>query len=257
MINMTNPAADRITPARAAQSTSPPSATEAVFESILADILRGVFPPGARLPPERDLSRQLGASRPTLREALRRLSEWQLIEARRGSGVVVMPQRDWSIEVLPAYLRYASPGPDQPTIGRLLIDLLALRRVLLVEVVRIVADRIPRGGTAGPRAAAARAREVRDQPTRFPVVDFAVMRGIAESAKFLPAVWLLNRLSGVYLEIAVSLTSSIRPPDTYLDAHYQLFDALERNDAEQSARILGKYLDEHDNALITALGPLS
>lgn len=242
---------------RSPQSTSTPSATEAVFESILADILTGEFPPGARLPAERELSRRLGASRPTLREALRRLSEWQMIEARRGSGVVVLPQRDWSIEVLPAYLRYAKPAPDQPTIGRLLIDLLSLRRVLLTEVCRIVADRIPPGGTDGPRAAAQRAWEARDEPTRFPVIDFGVIRGVAEAANFLPAVWLLNRLSGVYLEIAVSLTGSIRPPDNYLEAHNALFEALERNDADESARILREYLDDHDDALIAALGPIA
>ena len=40
---------------------------------------------GARLPAERELSRMLGASPPTsLREALRRLGEWNLVEPRRG-----------------------------------------------------------------------------------------------------------------------------------------------------------------------------
>src|SRR5713226_7273557 len=87
----------------------PTTAIDAVFEKLLAAIVSGAHPAGARLPAERELSRRLGASRPTLREALRRLGEWNLVEPRRGSGIVVRPYRDWSIEVLAAYLRYGKP----------------------------------------------------------------------------------------------------------------------------------------------------
>src|SRR5512134_1171050 len=103
-----------------------PTAIDAVFEKLLSDIVGGVHAAGSRLPAERELSRQLGASRPTLREALRRLGEWNLVEPRRGSGVVVRPYRDWSIEVLAAYLRYGKPETGQPTIGRILLDMLAI-----------------------------------------------------------------------------------------------------------------------------------
>src|SRR5258707_9810656 len=105
----------------------PTTAIDAVFEKLLAAIVSGTYTAGTRAPAERELSRQLGASRPTLREALRRLGEWNLVEPRRGSGVVVRPYRDWSIEVIAAYLRYGKPEANQPTIARMLIDVLAMR----------------------------------------------------------------------------------------------------------------------------------
>lgn len=56
----------------------------------LRDLLaRGRYQTGDRLPPERELAEGLGLSRPTLREAIRRLTEARLLEARQGSGTYV------------------------------------------------------------------------------------------------------------------------------------------------------------------------
>jgi len=53
----------------------------------LADlILNGTYMPGYQLAAERDLTKQFGVSRTTLREALKALEEINLIEARHGAG---------------------------------------------------------------------------------------------------------------------------------------------------------------------------
>jgi GntR family transcriptional regulator, transcriptional repressor for pyruvate dehydrogenase complex len=49
-------------------------------------IERGVFVPGRRLPPERDLAEALAVSRPTLRQSMRALQIMGVIKARQGSG---------------------------------------------------------------------------------------------------------------------------------------------------------------------------
>src|SRR5262245_28945055 len=209
-----------------------PNATTAidqVFERLLADIVSGAYPAGSRLPAERELSRQLGASRPTLREALRRLGEWNLVEPRRGSGVVVRPYRDWSIEVLAAYLRYGKPEQDQPTISRILVDMLAMRRAVVLEVIRLTASRIPKGGTSLARAAMARAWSLRDTPS-FAREDFEVMRQVAEAARFTPGVWLLNRISKLWLDAASELRFAVHLPDDYVAVYSKFFDRLEDGD---------------------------
>jgi GntR family transcriptional repressor for pyruvate dehydrogenase complex len=234
-------------------STTSAPAIEAVFEAILSDIVKGHYPTGARLPAERELSRTLGASRPTLREALRRLGEWNLVEPRRGSGVVVRPMREWSIEVLPAYLKWGRPAPGQSTIPRMMVDLLALRRALIIEVVRLVAPRTTAAGTAAARAALSRAWALRDSHTRFQEEDFQVMRAIVEGAGFLPAVWMLNRLSGVYLEVARAMSGTFKPPGDYLEAHGKFIDALDKNDGDTACKTIADYLERHDRALVSAL----
>lgn len=229
------------------------TANDAVFETLLKNIAGGAYPSGARLPPERDLARQLGASRPTLREALRRLGEWNLVEPRRGSGVVVRPYRDWSIEVLAAYLRYGKPEPGQPGVVRMLLDVLAMRRAVALEVVRLTAKRVPRGGTAGARAAMARAWSLRDQ-AGYAREDFEVMRTIVEAAQFTPGLWLLNRLADVWFDTAGTLQFAVRPPDDYVAVHTRFFDLIEAGDTDTACALMGEYLERHDAKLVGALG---
>jgi GntR family transcriptional regulator, transcriptional repressor for pyruvate dehydrogenase complex len=234
---------------------APDTAIDTVFEKLLADIVGGVYPAGSRLPAERELSRQLGASRPTLREALRRLGEWNLVEPRRGSGIVVRPYRDWSIEVIAPYLRYGKPAANQPGIGRIVLDLLAMRRAVALEVVRLTVSRIPKGGTAGARSAMARAWSVRDTAA-FVREDFEVMRQISEAARFTPGLWLLNRISRLWIDAATEIKFALHPPDDYVPMYTKFFDLIEGGDTGGAIATLNEYLDRHDAVLAKALAVL-
>src|SRR3954468_23424078 len=63
-----------------------------IAEQLRGLIAGGEFAPGARLPAERDLARQLGVSRPSVREALIALEVEGWVEVRTGSGIYVQPQ---------------------------------------------------------------------------------------------------------------------------------------------------------------------
>lgn len=81
-----------------------PVAAVPAHELVLAQLRRSIhlghFGAGDRLPPERELAKQLGVSRTTVREAVRVLEGEGLVEIRRGSsgGISVRPQ---------------SPGPTE------------------------------------------------------------------------------------------------------------------------------------------------
>ncbi len=228
------------------------TAIEQVFEKLLEAIVRGTYSAGTRLPAERELARQLGASRPTLREALRRLGEWNLVEPRRGSGIVVRPYRDWSIEVIGAYMRYGKPDALQPSLGRILIDMLAMRRALVLEVIRMTASRVEPGATKAARLAMARAWSMRDQPT-YVREDFEVMRQMCEAAKFTPGLWLLNRIADIWVEGAASVHFSVRPPDDYVAVHTKFFDLIEAGQGDDACALMKEYLERHDEAITKLL----
>lgn len=60
-----------------------------VMDKIKSDIETGLLRPGERLPSEAELSKQLGVSRATLREALRLLEEEKIVIRRHGVGTFI------------------------------------------------------------------------------------------------------------------------------------------------------------------------
>src|ERR671932_767668 len=83
---------------------------------VKAHIESGEFPVGARLPPERELAKQLKVSRPSVREALIALEVEGLVEVRPGAGVFVCePQRPFPYHA-------SSEGPLEIMRARIAIE---------------------------------------------------------------------------------------------------------------------------------------
>jgi GntR family transcriptional regulator, transcriptional repressor for pyruvate dehydrogenase complex len=247
-VNHTRPGA-----AGATGATGTTGAANNVFEQLLEGIVSGTWPSGSRLPAERDLARQLGASRPTLREALRRLEEWGLIATRRSSGIVVCDTRDWSFDVLPAIMRYGIGRFEGRKLVNLVRDLLALRRTIVSDVLRLVAPRVTRGSLDAARGAAARAFAARRDAAVFHSEDFDFIREIMSAADFLPGILMMNTLGRTYLTLARTITGAASIPDDYLVSYEMVLAALEKNDGEKASAAMVRYLDEHDSRLLTAL----
>jgi len=70
------------------------NAFKETVERLLEGVKLGVYAPGDRLPPERELTRRLGISRITLREALRELAAAGYVETKRGrfGGTFILRQ---------------------------------------------------------------------------------------------------------------------------------------------------------------------
>ena len=74
------------------QSIEPRRLYRQIADQIRTLIGSGEFPAGSRLPSERDLAKQLGVSRPSVREALIALEVEGLVEVRIGSGIYALEQ---------------------------------------------------------------------------------------------------------------------------------------------------------------------
>src|SRR4030042_99910 len=63
--------------------------SEEIVDQIKTAILEGQLKPGDKLPPERELIKELGISRVSLREALNSLESMGFVEIRQGGGSYV------------------------------------------------------------------------------------------------------------------------------------------------------------------------
>ncbi len=119
----------------------PGNAFEDTVERLLQTIRLGVVLPGERLPSERELALLLSVSRDTVREAIRVLADSGYVESRRGryGGTFVVG------ELPPAEQPVGRAGADEvaqpPLTAEEIEDVLAMRQILEIGAVRLVAER--------------------------------------------------------------------------------------------------------------------
>ena len=125
------------------QTVEPQRLYRQIAEQLRVLIRQGEFAPGTRLPAERDLARQLGVSRPSVREALIALEVEGWVEVRSGSGVYAQDR--------PAPARQAAADSAPPEWGPL--ELIRARRVVEGETAAIAALQARRRDVDAMRAA--------------------------------------------------------------------------------------------------------
>ena len=109
----------------------------AVCDAVGRDIIEGKLRPGGLLPIEADLARELGVSRPSLREGLRALAAKGLVETRTRRGTIVRPKECWDILDSDILAWMANAPPDQ----EFLMALLELRTSIEPVAARLAAQR--------------------------------------------------------------------------------------------------------------------
>ncbi len=213
--------------------------SDSVYERVLAMIVDGEIPVGAKLPTEHKLCDQLAVSRPVLRQALKQLREDKVIVSRQGSGSYVSRRPDGAV------LDFAPVGSIadiQRTFEfRAAIEgeaaYLAAERRSEADLARLSAaltelDRCVREGELGVNA---------DE-------DFhaAVCRA-SDNQYFLAARTSMksNILTGMNLTRNLSLTKPQTRLELVQKEHYEIFDAIKRRDSDD-ARI--KMRNHVDNA---------
>jgi|HubBroStandDraft_3_1064219.scaffolds.fasta_scaffold39046_1 GntR family transcriptional repressor for pyruvate dehydrogenase complex len=145
-----------------------------IVDQLRRAILIGTFIPGDKLPPERELSKQLGVSRASVREAIRVLEGEGYVETKRGAtGGIVVLDRARTEERLAEAIRSNLPEIEQVIDFRLAVECGAAR---LAAVRRTDADLAVLDAAYQTMASG---RETR----RFRAADSAFHQGIARAAR--------------------------------------------------------------------------
>lgn len=107
-----------------------------VAEQLRDAILDGRFPPGGKLPPERELAAEFDVNRTSVREAIKVLEGLGLVRVRQGDGATVQPLVDASFDVLPAMILHGARLD-----AALLAELGEVILPLLLEMGRLAIER--------------------------------------------------------------------------------------------------------------------
>ena len=107
--------------------------TTAAFEQLIANVVDGTWKAGDRLPPERDLCRQFGIARTSLREALKAMELVGMLNSRVGHGTFVCPRS----EFLSRPMLWAFTGIDKTELSHVMDS----RLVIEVGLAGLAAER--------------------------------------------------------------------------------------------------------------------
>jgi DNA-binding FadR family transcriptional regulator len=220
------------------------AATDAA-EKIKDLITSGAFPPGAQLPPERDLCLRLSVSRPTLREAIRSLGAMGVLQSRQGAGTYVT---DLASITLAEPLRFMI-GLN----SRSLVELADVRRLLESGAAELAARLIEDDELAQLAAVIETLRGPPLPPARMIELDARFHHIIHVAARNGLLLALLGGMSGL-ADRSRSITG--RQPGllaTTMRAHTRIYDALAARDAIAARRAMLEHLDEVRHALERAL----
>lgn len=168
---------------------------EQVAASVRDAIVSGHLRPGDPLPSERELADQFGVNRSSVREALRRLEGWGLIQIRHGSPTVV---RNFLVTAGPDLLPFfiAPTGSPDP---KILSDLLAMRTMLLTWTAREAALHGPSSNLSHLTRIVEALERGADSPTAMQVLDFDFFLELVALTGNTVLALLSNSIRQVYL----------------------------------------------------------
>ena len=218
------------------QSIEPKRLYRQIADQLRALIAKGEFAIGARLPAERDLARQLGVSRPSVREALIALEVEGWVEVRTGSGVYVLDRAKRSA---PSTVEVTEWGP---------LELIRARRVVEGETAALAALHGKKRDVEAMRRAVDNMREQAGQGVMPLESDRAFHVAIVEASgnavlvETVQGYWdsrygpLFTRLGG-YFENAVSWRHAIAE-------HEAIVDAIAARDPDAARAAMHAHMDK-------------
>ena len=191
---------------------------QSIAREIAAMIEQGAYPPGSRLPGERELAEKFDVSRVTIREAEIALQATGWLEIKTGSGVYVSEKRREPLGALPAASAF------EVTEARLLVEseaaALAARNITDEGIERLE-ELIDRMGKAGDDEA-----NVADELFHLTIAEASNNEALAHTIKQL---WRMRenipQVKATYEAVCVD------DAQQRMDEHREVFDALKARDS--------------------------
>ena len=205
-----------------------------LVEHVRREIEAGRLGPGHQLPPERELARSIGVSRPSLRSGLRTLQAMGVITSRRGAGTFIVEG--------PPQLGKAPLQFLAALHGLTLDQMYEARRMLEVGAAALAA------GQATGEQLATMADELTgmfatlDEPQAFLRHDLGFHRAVAAGSGNPIVAAIIGTLTEIIWETGRINMSGFSLRES-ADTHRRIYEAIRSRSAERARREMNEHLE--------------
>jgi DNA-binding FadR family transcriptional regulator len=211
---------------------------DVLYGQILEQLTSGTLQEGDRLPPESEISRNFGVSRPVVRQALQHLRADGLIVARRGAGTYV--------QMRPSTGKKAAPPPAD--IARFLRSF-EVRIAVEGEAARLAATRHSQAHLTRLKAAMSALEKSFENGVRGEDEDFAFHLALAEASDNPLFSLVLNDLHKTVLgsmttALNVARLGAAARRQHVLAEHHRIIEAVAAREPENAALYVRYHLTQ-------------
>ncbi len=217
------------------------SISKQIAEQIRDAIVSGQLEIGDRLPTEDELAQRYGVSRPSVREALKRLAAQNLVRARRGptgGNFVVRPSFDELAESL------SGAATLLIGIGELGIEeIIEARRVLQRSCLELAVTNATESDIRQLETALARQQNPQISDEAFCRADVAFHRALVDATGNGMLRFVMYTVLDALIPVANMVVTVVRKRGDILDLHARMLEQLQRRDTDALNATMDELLD--------------
>ncbi|MEH7349370.1 GntR family transcriptional regulator [Gottfriedia acidiceleris] len=206
-----------------------------IEKQLIRTILDGVYSAGSTLPPERELAKEFGVGRPTIREALQRLGRGGWITGRKGMPAIVNDY--WSNGNLTTLVNIVE-NHDTIT-DEFIMYLLELRSSLTPTYIRdaVVFNQ--------PKVVAllANLEQLEDSAESYAAFDWDLQKKCAVLASNPIFLLILNSFDSIYVDMATRYFSVKNHRELSFNYYHELLKVALKGDAIEAEMLSKKTLE--------------
>lgn len=215
---------------------------EEVVSQLQEMIHSGELRPGDRLPPERDLAKLLGVSRPTLRAGISSLAAVGVLQSRQGAGTFVVgadgpPTLDSSPLRLMAALH-----------GFTTAEMFEARQSIEMAIAGLAADHATSDQMASMSEEVTGMFASLDEPEQFLIHDMRFHQTLAAASGNRILTALMNMIATILFEVRSKTVKRARDLKESAEMHRHIYRAIRERNAEAARSAMRDHLVLAQNA---------
>lgn len=221
---------------KAIDSDAGGTTSEEVVVNLRGMIQRGELRPGDRLPPERDLAKLLGVSRPTLRAGIRSLAAVGVLQSKQGAGTfVVKNDGPPSLDSSPLRLMAALHGFTND-------EMFEARKSIEMAMAGLAAERATGDQMASMAEELAGMYASIDEPEQYLIHDMRFHQTVAGASGNRILTALMNMIASILFDVRSKTVRRAKDLKESAEMHRQIYRAIRDRDPEAARSAMRDHL---------------